>query len=590
MNPREHDYTFLEDFGAKDYLADNLELCTGAIKKVYDFEKWLSETVVETNSSFLPQLEKVILNFAATSGVTAGVYYHIALEQDGQNIVRYFESGSYDGAMQNVFQAQLEGHYAYRIYTAGDVESHSADLQAKSKNIAEMRSKGAEVKGKVRNRSGEKHKQLMSSLKPLLQKLLLRLKQVGVGVKSFVLGVLQENGIYRKANDRYLYVEGHDAELVGEHLHEHSINGKRAEHIDVNEKRGRMSLKEQFNFLSNVSNLHWKSPHVMYMQTLCVGTVKYRPVSVRNRYIYFSVNEDFCQAKTALYPSNKVKAKVTSNPCKKRRMDNPTTPSTTQEMLNDIGESQAPDVSSMSEDLTLYKDYVRLVVESGCVSWRPMENDQYVIAVNDFSVVTGSFRACDYVHVYFSKTEVRCSCSSFKDMITQSARCMHTRFVNEEIQPRLEILCLEDFSPNTPMENLLHSNFNEQKSHITVLGQKDRKTLKFSVKGRTGSMGFVHISQHGQFMACQSGACVHMMGSKKSIQKLIQLDQVQTLCPHLDAMHAHHEVWRHLLDLTSVEKGDKEERKYFDTSSSEWNFGGLSQHKPPPERAPEFIR
>ena len=565
---------------------------------MYDFEKWLSETVVQTDSSFLLRLEKVILNLAATSGITAGVYYHLALEQNGQNIVRYFESGLYDGAMENVFQAQLEGHYGYRIYTAGDVESQSSNLAAKSTSIGDKRRKDPERKGKVKNRSGQRYKQLMevsdgSSLKPLLQDLLIKLLQEGVKVKSLVIGVLREKGKLGKPDDRYLYVEGHDTELVQQQLHEHSLHGKRAERLDVKEKRGKMSLKEQFSFLSSVSNLHWQSPNVMFMQTLSVGTVKYLPVSVRNRYIYFSVIGDIHRAKMALSPSERVQSNVmnnASNPCKKPRMSCPTTQLTTQEMLNDAGELQAPDVSSMSKDLTLYKDYVRLLVESGCVSWRPKENDEYVIAANDFSVDTGVFQACDYVHVYFTRTEVRCSCSSFKDMVTQSAKCMHTRFVKEEIQPRLELLCMDDFSPNTPMEKLLHSNFCEQKSYITVMGRKDGKTLKFSVKGRTGSMGFVHTSQYGQFMACQSGACVHMMGSKKSTQKLMQLDELKSLCPHLDAMHAHHEVWRDLLDLTKIEEGDNVERQYFDTGRSEWTFGGLSQHKPPPERAPEFIR
>ena len=48
LNLREHDYIFLEDFWAKDYLTDNLELCTGAIKKVSDTEFILPMNILST--------------------------------------------------------------------------------------------------------------------------------------------------------------------------------------------------------------------------------------------------------------------------------------------------------------------------------------------------------------------------------------------------------------------------------------------------------------------------------------------------------------------------------------------------------------
>ena len=131
-------------FFSDDYLADNLEFCTAAISKVHVFEQWLTETVVEQGASHLLRLEKVLLDLAATTGVSAGVYYHLAFEKGTEKIARYFESGLYDGAMEKVFWVELPDHHPYCINTKSDIECREHDLQSKTRSISEKRKKQGE--------------------------------------------------------------------------------------------------------------------------------------------------------------------------------------------------------------------------------------------------------------------------------------------------------------------------------------------------------------------------------------------------------------------------------------------------------------
>ena len=569
-------------------------MCSEAIGKVHTFESWLVENVVTKEANFLPRLEKCLLDLAASPGVAAGVHYHLAFEKGGEKVVRYFESGQYDGAMENLFMSDLGDQNIYRIFSKEDVEKRSQDITKRTENISKSRKKGET--SRVRNRGGERYKDLMTGndncVKSLLQKLILQLEIACVSVKSLVVSVLRKEASSAKENDRYLYVVGHSEENVSNILNDHTVNGRRSQVVDVNVRKEQLSIAEQFELLSNVPNLHWNKKHVQFMQTLSVQACeKYLPMSPRNRYIHFVVLGQLDEARNALLrPGEKATTERTNSTSAKRRKKNPPlSQKTTAELLDDIGEMQAPDVSSMSQSLTLYKDFVRLLIESGCLSWRSVGPEQYVVVMNSYSPKSGEFSPSEFVHVQFSNVKSQCTCSSFKDMTDDSKTCMHVRFVEEEILPRLSYLFNESWLPTTPLQELLHSKIDDHLSPVSLVGQCDiEKTLKFSVKGMSSSMGFVHISENGKYIACQSGSCVRVMNHKRSVQKFRELNQVESLCPHLETMHASHEIWEAFLTPTGEKTKLDQGHHYFEKESGEWNFGGLTMHQPKPEDSPQL--
>ena len=558
-----------------------------------EHDKWLAESVFEKQAYYLPRLEKVLLDLASTSELTSGVYFHLGLEQQ---VCRYFESGVYKGAMSNIFELEL-GQYPYCVYTEDDIEKRSAKLNDRHESISEKRKPSGEEKGKkVRNRSRQRYKQLLSSLRGLLQDLLLRLKQKNVTVKSLVVSVLRKGASAGK-DDRYLFVLGPDDGEVHQKLHNHTINGKGGEVIDIHAKQNVCSLQEQFRFVSQVPNLHWTEENVGYMQTFSARSEKYLPVSPRSRYICFAIDGNLARAKDALKkiePCRKSCQKAASggaNPPKRLKPNSTTTQLTTKELLDDIRDGQAPDVSSMSTSLTMYNDYLQLLVDIGSISWRTIGDTDFAIAINSYSADSGIFLPCEFAHVTFSRTASHCTCPSFKDMITDAQRCIHTRFVEAEIISRLDLLLKQDWIAVTPLERLLHCGINDHRSAISVVGHVDvKKTVKFSVKGQTGSLEFVHLSNNGRYIACQSGTCTRLAGNPKSLEGLMQIDQVNKLCPHLHSMHASQEVWMGMISSNDESECGESGKQYFDKETGEWRFGGLTQHKPPPERAEQHIR
>ena len=393
---------------------------------------------------------------------------------------------------------------------------------------------------------------------------------------------------------RYLYVVGHDKNFVCNRLHDHTINGKRSENIDIRDKKSNLSLTEQFQFLSNVPNMHWSGPNIGFMQTLSVKCGKYLPVSMRNRYIYYSAQGEHKQAEQTLVKMDHVRTKPCNrlNPAKRQKLstESPTVESSTPDVPVELGEMEAPDVSSMSQGLTLYTDFVRLLVESGRVAWRVIGQEEYVIAMNSCSENSGAFLPREFVHVKFNRTKSECSCSAFSDKETDSDSCMHRRFVEEEIIPRLDVLFMDDWQPNTPMEKLLQSCISDHETDICVLGPTDvERTVKFSVKDTCASVGFVHLTHHGQYIVCQTETCSvisvgsPLLGTKKRVHKLGEASKPNGLCPHLDTLHARQDVLKALL-TTSVGKR-KCETQHFDVERGIW-----IQLKSKSERSPELIR
>ena len=91
------------------------------------------------------------------------------------------------------------------------------------------------------------------------------------------------------SDDGYVYVIG---KFVTSKLFEHSLAGKTHVTIDIWTKRSYFSRSEQFKVLSQILNFHWKSTsNIQFLQMFSVSCPGYLPVSIRNRYIHFTLAE-----------------------------------------------------------------------------------------------------------------------------------------------------------------------------------------------------------------------------------------------------------------------------------------------------------
>jgi len=94
-------------------------------------------------------------------------------------------------------------------------------------------------------------------------------------------------------DDGYVYVIGHDDKLVTRELFDHSLAAERYVDIDIWAKNSHHSRSEKFQILSGIPYLHWNLsepvPNVQLIQALSVGCPGYLPVSIRNRYIHYTM-------------------------------------------------------------------------------------------------------------------------------------------------------------------------------------------------------------------------------------------------------------------------------------------------------------
>ena len=370
----DHHYAFVNKVKS-DSLLDNLKKCGHAISDVHNFEEWLSQKLVfkEKECSHLIEMEKLLLELAATHGVTKGVYYHVTFEKDGSNLTRYFESGSYDGLMDNVIlnDPQLQGSNPYSIYTKTDVTDWAKFREETKKRKSEAQRKaklemGADMT-KTRNRTSERYNDLLRQLQKAIAMFMIQVKNMQVTMTSFVVRVLRDNATQSTTNNIYTYVYGHDNTHICSLMQDHAEHGHKSIKMDIKAKltKDQLSLREQFQFLSHIPNLHWKlnsKRGVSFVRCLSVSGEVNLPASQRNRYIHYTeINEpglarEVFQKPESVHEPTFRPSTSYPKPAKKQRTDlNVSPPPVDQE---EESQTEIPDVSSMTVKLSMYEDYV----------------------------------------------------------------------------------------------------------------------------------------------------------------------------------------------------------------------------------------
>lgn len=138
-------YVLFIIFGA-DRLWKILQNCYTAAEIYTSFEKSLHETgFVGQHNVALPKFEKEVLELIAQN-VTEGTFYALTFIYQKHVIVRYIESGCYNGFLKECYlnhvsaECGMEEIYSMKIYTSEDI--HECSLRSDNRAKSQLKQTG----------------------------------------------------------------------------------------------------------------------------------------------------------------------------------------------------------------------------------------------------------------------------------------------------------------------------------------------------------------------------------------------------------------------------------------------------------------
>lgn len=340
------------------------------------------------------------------------------------------------------------------------------------------------------------------------------------------------------------------------------------------------SLRDQFVYINSIPNIHYdlkNISHFSYQRNLsCRLEDGPLPISTRNRLIHFydtdnhiamnseiqKIIEAHCTPKDHFFSGGACYDSEQAPPLKKRRIYRSRTK---QILISDISSPDTyPTVGSLSrtENNNLYQLFLHQLLTNGTIICRSHSNDKDVFVINSYDTDNGLLQPLNFSHVVVEHIDgehiITCSCQAYRllqEILKEEApidhssgciTCMHARLVKDYLLSNYSCI----FGETIPSSKILKALF--QAVHtpfdsVVIIGPSENvSTVKFSVRGTDDSLSFVHLSDHGSYIACQSGGCNVLMGltSRKKTSKLIDISQEQNnLCPHLSEMIKQEDVW-----------------------------------------------
>ena len=386
----------------------------------------------------------------------------------------------------------------------------------------------------------------------------------------------------------YLQVQELDVDEIKEFLFEHRITGRQDNYAmppsNFSIPFSPSSLQEELRFLGSIPNLHFDTnnqTHPSYQRNMCflLSDQAPLPISKRNRVIYFSQLEDhsrlFHEIKCLLdrdLSESHYNTTFSSTRVQTRKFRSRVSQLTTQQILEDLGEQNAPDITNVVGQLgetNLFEHFTHQLLTVGDIYWRSHTPHLDTFSLNAYDIDTGSFIPMSFVHATIERSNevvIKCTCDAYRMLLSLSdedaiasstdyVTCMHARLLQKYLVPEYNNI-ISDQPPLGEIQRKLHSSFINRGTTILNLTEKiSPSTVKFSVQGTDSSFAFVHLSDNCQYIACQSGKCNILMGfsSRRKSRTLLNLDQSAKLCPHLETMLINASSWS---SLVSQEEGD----------------------------------
>ncbi|ELT87812.1 hypothetical protein CAPTEDRAFT_212881 [Capitella teleta] len=195
------------------------------------------------------------------------------------------------------------------------------------------------------------------------------------------------------------------------------------------------------------------------------------------------------------------------------------------------------------------------LVGVGHLVWRVRSDVFDVFVMNDYCA-DGDLLPCAFVHVERRCTDVdiQNSATMTEEVVREGIMCMHCRFLKDNFNAMIEVL----------------RGRHQVDSHLKRCVRRSQKLLpqgvipsetggacfRFSVRSSVGeNLSFVSITDG--FIKCHKGECQVRLHSRKSVRKLLSLDEASEACPHIEAMRAQQEVWVDCLPQLEQASGDR---------------------------------
>ncbi|XP_064627662.1 uncharacterized protein LOC135487619 isoform X2 [Lineus longissimus] len=583
---------------------------------VYGMEEVLFDNgVVGQDRTSLIELEKDLLEIGAYANVSQGVYYALKIESGGRQLVRFFESGSFSD-----FFHHKHHHFA-------------------------------------KNRVGEIYNRKLAAIKRHIEFSLTECMHEG-STYSVHLQRVNHQHQYQCIYLAHSYVHSFGVDMttqvqLEEELQSFRLDGQPRHRItrieDMDNMPRPLSLQHELDVLCLISNDHSlpyptsRNPSILSKSTSRIGYLRYLsyvpstiiteettvplqlPSSPRNRYIYFEMKGQaimrnstlkhfFHPVSSQLPVPNEELYFPDIVPLKKTRKITQRIVKITQQTLQHQLAVCAPTTAILN--FHPYLNFKLKLVELGAIFWRYHSPEEDCFILNEYGE-DGEIVPNSFCSVTVEDDIVRCSCDIYRiiatianldhdnDIIPDGLLCMHCRFVKEEIKPHLNLL-LEDSAgtdSSSTVSSAIQARINECKKHlndpVVRLSAPIFGTTKYSVRSHY-SCSIINVSSTGIMVFCTNGACQASSKHKRSVKRLMELEEASTLCEHLATMNANQEVWapqnapsfeeEEEADVIDEPAGnppvyeqvpDKPSKPAnFNKITGKWDFGGYSVHKP----------
>lgn len=281
----------------------------------------------------LARFHQTLLDLAAYSQVTQGVFMFAEYIVSKRSICYFLESENYVGFMHSKCglllsefagaDFQRDPPLLYRVHTPSDIEQRAQYIVKRGQSIASKRGLSPAGKsGGKKNRTTQTYKKKMAALQSAIRTIFLSADSCSKGefrLKSLFVHVLKYNAHVDNPDHRYTNswnLPTSQQDMIEEALSAHSTDGVArlpfCEHESLADHGDVISLDVQFNVLSSLPNYHRGQYPVIgttKLSSLCTHvslqqhfayqpprekadsdshSSLFLPLSVRNRFIYFT--------------------------------------------------------------------------------------------------------------------------------------------------------------------------------------------------------------------------------------------------------------------------------------------------------------
>lgn len=665
----------LEDREWKVSLKKNLEIASRAVY----LEGKCSESLAAADftspeTPFLFQLEKTMLDLSSPS-LTDGEFYCSFFKLDDVYYCRFFESGVLQGYFLSEGMSQLKNYFEehrldmtklvwLQVSTQDDIKQYHRRYTLKlerKRSHHSLSNPGSDTGRRYVNLLERNKTSILNSHRKLMAKA--QTSTESCQLLGTVVNVIKHNSHKENNTQKARFLEASGVFHPILHIWENTIHNYRSKGVPVENPEfkfifdppssSKYTLYDQCKIISCLPNDHYWNEgthaHVGYGRMLSIrdSTEKYKPASLRNLILYHHRESNY----SAIFRLVDKFRNPESSPANSRQNINDDNINIGENMQNSTPRQVRPKRKALNEedilrnlrtvnplftthnrasDNSLYEKYKTAQTETGGLFWRVHESDIDVLCLNDVNMTTGCLMESSFVHMtrrnVGNVNVYHCTCTLFATLLQLATldeqpdteidsiniKCCHIRYFKEIIEPDYPIyFSTEVFtSPTKSQKSIMLSLAALQKPVILLLSSL--RTKKFSVVPNSSEdCKFVNVSRNR--VSCQSGECSAIYSF--STRKVIYLCETSNVCPHLQAMKDHKNLWMNGNDIEEdIEDEDEEafidneedendledtfqpettqtkRTNFFNPATGLWDFPSLSEHRPKEEDDPALQR